>query len=97
MSIASPRLSLPFAGRLARIAVVRDDRELVRADFDGSRLGTVELSDGCSVDVVVDVDPSPRGDVSFSAFGGDESAIRWVSAHEDELRDAWAAREQGEG
>lgn len=65
--------------------------ELVSADFDGSKLGTVELSDGMRIDVVVDVND---GFLSFDVLDArDWEAAKWVAAHHEQLEDAWAARE----
>jgi len=69
--------------------------EIASCDFDGSRLGTVTLTDGREVDVLVEIDESGRGArfASFTALSQrDES---WVRAHEAELLVAWDAREVG--
>ena len=66
---------------------------LLSADFDGSRLGTVELSDGSRIDVLVDVDPSPRGYTTFDAYDQhDAAAVSWVRANSEALENAWAER-----
>lgn len=71
------------------------ESEIVSTDFDGSCLGTVHLSDGTEIDVLVDVDPSPRGYVSFDALNNDDAHRAWVLAHESELQEAWHSREKG--
>ena len=88
-------IGLPSADRLAPLTVVRDTRELVSADFDGSKLGTVELDDGTRFEVLVDEDLSGRGArfISFDLFSGDESHARWIRDHHDELVGEWDDRE----
>ncbi len=96
MSPAALFVAVAYADSLAPAAklLARDAREMVRADFDGSVLGTVELDDGTSIDVLVDVDPSPRGCISFDALNDSPAHRAWIAAHENELQDAWAARRE---
>lgn len=72
---------------------------LVRARFDGSRLGSVELSDGSEFLVEVDVDSGAAGHfVHFSAFDGGAKAERWVERNQRELVDEFhSAMARGEG
>lgn len=64
--------------------------EEYKIKFDGSVLGTVEFADGREIDVLVCVDPSPRGSVDFDAMH--EHDGEWVAAHRDELEDVWSSK-----
>ncbi len=66
--------------------------EIERIDFDGSVVGTVTLVDGREINVLVDVDPSPRGQTTFDALNDSAAHRAWIANHEDELQAAWAAR-----
>lgn len=65
--------------------------EIERIDFDGSVVGTVTLVDGREIDVLVDVDPSPRGQTTFDALNDSDVHRVWIAEHEDELHTAWKA------
>lgn len=74
--------------------IAADDagREIERIDFDGSVVGTVTLVDGAEIEVLVDVDPSPRGMTTFDALNDSDVHRAFIEAHADELQAAWAAR-----
>jgi hypothetical protein len=92
--MVEPLNASAIAAALSWIAADDAGSEIARCDFDGSVLGTVTLVSGAEIEVLVDVDPSPRGMTSFDALTDSDAHRAWIAKHEVELQDAWAARKE---